>query len=59
MDITDSSIYESVSVLNVSVDKRITLGAFKCHLEAYVGVVSNLFKVSVMDVLDYLEQGYP
>ncbi|BFZ09544.1 hypothetical protein BsWGS_12583 [Bradybaena similaris] len=32
-------------VLNVSVDKRITLGAFKRQLEPHVGVVSNLFKV--------------
>ncbi|CAL1532778.1 unnamed protein product [Lymnaea stagnalis] len=32
-------------VLTVSVDKRITLGAFKQHLQPYVGVGCNLFKV--------------
>ncbi|XP_005108001.1 ubiquitin carboxyl-terminal hydrolase 47 [Aplysia californica] len=32
-------------ILDVSVDKRITLGAFKRELEPYVGVMSNFFKV--------------
>ncbi|GFR69512.1 ubiquitin carboxyl-terminal hydrolase 47 [Elysia marginata] len=36
---------EDERTLQVSVDKRITLGAFKEQLEPFVGVTSNLFKV--------------
>ncbi|KAH9503711.1 Ubiquitin carboxyl-terminal hydrolase 47, partial [Bulinus truncatus] len=32
-------------ILNVSVDKRITLGSFKQYLQPYVGVAANFFKV--------------
>lgn len=36
---------EDERTLQVSVDKRITLGAFKQRLEPFIGVTSNLFKV--------------